>query len=233
MEFLRHIPMGGTLFNAAAIVAGGLCGLLIGRFIPERVHRAIFQCFGLFCFYLGIDMALRTKGLLVCLMSLTVGVIIGELLDLDSRLASVGDFLKAKTGRGRHETFTEGFVSSTLLYCIGSMAILGSIENGINNNPDILVAKGVMDGTSSILLAASLGVGVLFSSLPLMLYQGVITLAAGQAQIFITPTMMDNLSGVGGIMILAIGFNLLKIVEIKTCNYLPAVLLVVLLSALF
>ena len=234
MEFLARVPVGGTLFNAAAIVLGTLCGLLIGRLIPDRLHRSIFQCFGLFCLYLGVDMALKMRGVLICLTSLTVGVIIGELLDLDARLVSLGDFLKVKIGaRGGSaiETFTEGFVTATLLYCIGSMAILGAIENGVSGNPAILVTKGVMDGTSSILLAASLGVGVLFSSLPLFLYQGAITLAASQAQAFISPAMMDNLSGVGGIMILAIGLNLLKVVEIKTCNFLPAVVLVVLLSA--
>ncbi len=231
MDFLRLIPAGGTLFNSVAVIAGSLLGLLIGRFIPERLHHAIFQCFGLFCFYMGTSMALKLQDVLICLTSLTAGTIIGELADLETRLERTGDFLKAKLS-GVSGDFTDGFVTSTLLYCVGSMAILGSIENGVSNNPDLLITKGTMDGVSSILLAASLGIGVLFSSLPILIYQGALTVGASWCQGFISPAMINNISGVGGIMILAIGLNLLKITKVKTCNMLPAIFLVIILSAI-
>ncbi len=231
MEFLSSIPAGGSLFNAFAILLGGAVGLAAGRFVPDRIQRSIFQCLGLFCLYLGLDMALETRDVLAVLLSFILGTAAGELMDLDARLNGLGDWLKAKLQIGG-DTYTEGFVTATLLFCIGSMSILGAIENGIRNDPGLLVTKGVMDGLSSVFLAASLGVGVLFSALPILLYQGALTFAAGWAQAAITPAMVDNLSGLGGLVIVGIGLNLLRIAEIRTGNMLPGLVLIVLLTAL-
>ena len=232
MEFLSGIPAGGTLFNALAILLGGAIGLFAGRLVSERVQRSIFQCLGLFCLYLGADMALRMQHVLAVLLSFILGTAAGELMDLDVRLNALSDRIKARLRIGS-KTFTEGFVTATLLFCIGSMAILGAIEDGVRGNPGLLVTKGVMDGTAALFLAASLGVGVLFSALPVLLYQGALTLAAGWAQALITPAMLADLSGLGGLMIMGIGLNLLRITEIRTGNMLPGLVLMLLFSALF
>ncbi|WP_299075804.1 DUF554 domain-containing protein [uncultured Fretibacterium sp.] len=232
MEFLSGIPAGGTLFNALAILLGGAIGLFAGRLVSERVQRSIFQCLGLFCLYLGADMALRMQHVLAVLLSFILGTAAGELMDLDVRLNALSDRIKARLRIGS-ETFTEGFVTATLLFCIGSMAILGAIEDGVRGNPGLLVTKGVMDGTATLFLTASLGVGVLFSALPVLLYQGALTLAAGWAQALITPAMLADLSGLGGLMIMGIGLNLLRITEIRTGNMLPGLVLMLLFSALF
>lgn len=231
MEILSRLPAGGTLFNTFAIVLGSAVGLLAGRFFPERIQRSIFQCLGLFCLYLGLDMALRTKDVLTVLIGLILGTAAGELADLDSRLNRLSDRLKT-TLRADSTTFTEGLVTATLLFCIGSMSILGAIEDGIRNDPGLLVTKGVMDGISSVFLAASLGVGVLLSALPVLIYQGTLTLVAGSAQEFFTPAMIDNLSGLGGLMILGIGLNLLRVAEIRTGNMLPGLGIILLVTAL-
>lgn len=232
MEFLSGIPAGGTLFNALAILLGGAVGLFAGRLVPERIQRSVFQCLGLFCLYLGVDMALKMQHVLPVLLSFILGTAAGELMDLDSRLNALSDRIKARLRIGS-ETFTEGFVTATLLFCIGSMAILGAIEDGVRGNPGLLVTKGVMDGTATLFLTASLGVGVLFSALPVLLYQGALTLAAGWAQALITPAMLADLSGLGGLMIMGIGLNLLRITEIRTGNMLPGLVLMLLFSALF
>lgn len=232
MEFLSGIPAGGTLFNALAILLGGAIGLFAGRLVSERVQRSIFQCLGLFCLYLGADMALRMQHVLPVLLSFILGTAAGELMDLDVRLNALSDRIKARLRIGS-ETFTEGFVTATLLFCIGSMAILGAIEDGVRGNPGLLVTKGVMDGTATLFLTASLGVGVLFSALPVLLYQGALTLAAGWAQALITPAMLADLSGLGGLMIMGIGLNLLHIAEVRTGNMLPGLVLMLLFSALF
>ena len=232
MEFLSGIPAGGTLFNALAILLGGAIGLFAGRLVSERVQRSIFQCLGLFCLYLGADMALRMQHVLAVLLSFILGTAAGELMDLDVRLNALSDRIKARLRIGS-ETFTEGFVTATLLFCIGSMAILGAIEDGVRGNPGLLVTKGVMDGTATLFLTASLGVGVLFSALPVLLYQGALTFAAGWAQALITPAMLADLSGLGGLMIMGIGLNLLRIAEIRTGNMLPGLVLMLLFSALF
>lgn len=232
MEFLSGIPAGGTLFNALAILLGGAIGLFAGRLVSERVQRSIFQCLGLFCLYLGADMALRMQHVLAVLLSFILGTAAGELMDLDVRLNALSDRIKARLRIGS-KTFTEGFVTATLLFCIGSMAILGAIEDGVRGNPGLLVTKGVMDGTATLFLTASLGVGVLFSALPVLLYQGALTLAAGWAQALITPAMLADLSGLGGLMIMGIGLNLLHIAEVRTGNMLPGLVLMLLFSALF
>lgn len=230
LDFWLHIPAFGSLFNAGAVLVGGGVGLLVGRFIPARTHPIVFQCFGLFSLYLGFDMAWKTRNMLVVLASLATGAIAGELMDIDARLNSLGERLRSRVKIGG-DTFTKGFVTATLLFCIGSMAILGAIEEGVKGDPHLLLTKGVMDGIVSVLFAASLGVGVLFSALPLLIYEGALTLAAGQVQAFITPAMIDNLSGTGGLMIVGLGLSMLKAAEIKTANLLPGLLFAVLLTA--
>jgi len=233
MEFLSSVPAGGTLFNAAAIVAGGSIGLMVGRFIPEKAYKLVFQCLGLFSFYIGFSMAGKTQSMLVVMFALLIGAVAGVSLDIDGALTRFGDSLKHRIGGGEKTgNFTQAFVTTSILYCVGSMSVIGAIENGLNDNPSLLLVKGCLDGAVSILFAASMGIGVLFSALPILIYQGSLTFAAQWLSAFITASMLDNLSGLGGLIVMAVGLNLLEVTDIKTSNILPGIAFVLLFSAL-
>jgi uncharacterized membrane protein YqgA involved in biofilm formation len=233
MEFLSSVPAGGTLFNAAAIVAGGSVGLFAGRFIPEKAYKLVFQCLGLSSLYLGFSMAGKTQGMLIVMFALLIGAVAGVYLDIDGVLTRLGDKLKRRFGGGEKSgNFTQAFVTTSILYCVGSMSVVGAIENGLNGHSPLLLLKGCLDGAASVLFAASMGVGVIFSALPLLIYQGSLTFAAQWLNAFITPAMMDNLSGLGGLIIIAVSFNILEIADIKTSNMLPGIAFVLLFSAL-
>lgn len=231
-EIFSRLPAGGTVFNVITVAAGSALGLSIGRFIPERLHGTIFQCFGLFTMYVGMSMALGTKHAIAVLVSLVIGTLIGDLLNLDRRLNGIGDTMKERLHIA-NERFTQGFVTATLLFCIGSMSIIGAFNDGMRHDPSLLMTKGVMDGISAVLLAGSFGVGVLFSIIPMFIYQGALTLAAVWAQDLITPDMYANISGIGGLMILAIGLNLLKVTSIRLCDMLPSLIFIIFFTMLF
>ncbi len=232
MNFFSNIPAGGTIFNALAVLFGGLMGLSVGKIIPERLQQTIFNCLGLLTLYIGMNMAFQTKHSIAIVLSLVIGTVIGDLCGLDEKLNNLGETLKAKT-HSSNSKFTEGFVSATLLFCVGAMAIVGSFEDGLRHNPSILITKGVMDGISSILFASSFGAGVLFSSLSLFIYQGILTLLALWVEPFITPDIYADISGLGGLMIIGIALNLLKITKLKLCDMLPSLIFIVPFSILF
>ena len=232
LEIFRHIPAGGTVFNSLAVLFGGALGLFIGRFIPEKLQSTIFNAMGLFTLYVGINMSLSTKNAVAVLLSLVLGSVTGALLGLDEKLNSLGDVLKAKI-HASDSGFTQGFVSATLLFCMGSMAIIGAFNDGLRHDPELLITKGIMDGISSILFAGSLGIGVLFSIVPMFIYQGALTLIAIWAEPFITAEMYANISGIGGLMIMGIGLNFLKVTSLKLGDMLPGLIYVVFFTALF
>lgn len=231
MEFLSGVPAGGTIFNVTAVVLGGSLGLALGRFIPERLNDTIFHCFGLFTLCLGVDMSLKMQDAVAVLASLVLGALIGDWLRLDDRLKGLGDALKARFHLAEGH-FTQGFVTATLLFCIGSMSIIGAIDDGLRHDPTLLVTKGIIDGVASVFLAGSFGPGVLFSALPIALYQGGLTLLAVQMAPFLTERLYANLSALGGLMILGIGLNLLGLTKLKLCDLLPGLVLIVLITAL-
>jgi len=211
----------GTIANAAAIMAGSLVGLVMhGRF-PENVKRIVFQALGLAVLVIGLQMALAFDRPLLVVFSLVLGGICGELLRIEDRLEALGERLKA-VARSRNALFTEGFVSASLIYCIGSMAVLGALDDGLRQDPTILFTKATLDGFASIPLASTYGVGVMFSAIPILLYQGAMTLAAGSLREYATPQLLAQLSSVGGFLILSIGVNLLGLTRIKVGNLLPA-----------
>ena len=232
MELFNSLPTGGTIFNSIAVLIGGAIGLTAGKFIPERLHTGIFNCLGMFTLYVGINMSLQTKHAIAVLLALVTGNIIGDLLTLEEKLNNLSDNIKSKLNISS-SSFTEGLVSATLLFCVGSMAIIGSFEDGLRHNAEILMTKGVMDGIASIMFASSFGIGVLFSIVPMFIYQGSITLLASLIESYITPDMYANISGVGGLMILGIGLNMLRVTKLKLGNMLPALLLVVFFTLLF
>ncbi len=224
--------MTGTLVNVAAVLAGSLLGLLIKNRMPKRLTEIVFQVLGLFTLFLGVSMALKTNHLIYLIFSLLLGGISGELLRLEERMDRFGAFLKRKLP-GNNERFQEGLITAFLLFCMGSMTILGAIEEGINNNPDLLLTKSLMDGFSSIALAAALGVGVLFSVIPLLIFQGGLTLLASSVQDFLLPEMIAEITAVGGVMLIGLGINILGIKKLRIMNMLPALLFVILMVMVF
>ena len=232
LEIFKTIPAGGTVFNSLAVLAGGSLGLAVGRFIPERLNKTIFNCMGLFTLYVGINMSLNTKHSIAVLISLVLGAVTGDLLGIETKLNSLGDTIKAKLHTS-DAGFTQGFVNATLLFCIGSMAIIGAFNDGIRHDPELLITKGIMDGIISILFAGSLGIGVLFSIIPMAIYQGGLTLAAVWLEPFITADMYANISGIGGLMIMGIGLNLMKITKLNLGDMLPGLVYVIFFTMLF
>ncbi|MBS3898220.1 MAG: DUF554 domain-containing protein [Dethiobacter sp.] len=215
----------GTAVNGAAILTGGVLGVLLGNRIPERVKQRVLQGIALAVLLIGIKMALETQNMLVVVFSIVIGGIAGELLGIDAWLKKIGDWLElqvSKSGSG----MAKAFVFATLLYGVGSMAVMGALESGLLGRHQILYVKAVLDGTTSVALAASMGIGVSLSAVPIVLYQGSIALAAGSLQPFLGANVVRELSGVGGLLILAVGLNMLELQEIKVANFLPAFLVV-------
>ncbi len=232
LEIFSTLPAGGTIFNSLAVILGSIIGLTAGKFIPEKMNDTIFNCLGLFTIYVGVNMTLKTEHSIAVLLSLVLGAVTGEFLGIETKLNSLGDTLKAKIHTS-NEKFTDGFVSATLLFCVGSMAIIGSIEDGLRHNPEILMTKGIMDCIAGSMMAGAYGVGVMFSVIPMFIYQGALTLGASWAESVITESMYANISGLGGLMIMGIGMNLLKVTRLKLGDMLPGLVYVVFFTMLF
>ncbi|MDY1591095.1 MAG: DUF554 domain-containing protein [Methanofastidiosum sp.] len=222
----------GTIVNVIAIILGSILGILIKSRLPERVNKIIFQVIGLFTITLGLTMAIKTNNFLIVAFSLIIGSVIGEIIDIENYLERLSDKLK-NTLKNSSDKFSEGFVTATLIYCIGPMAILGSIEEGLGNSPNLLFAKSVLDGVASIALSSALGIGVMFSVIPLLLYQGGLTLFANYVSNYLGDALIFELSAVGGILLLGLGMNIAEIKKFKVVNMLPSLLVVVMLSYFF
>jgi len=224
--------MWGTLVNTASIIVGGFIGTVFHRTLPQRFQAIIFQGMGLFVVVLGISMSIKMEHTLVSVFSLLLGGLAGELLRLDQQINKFGEWLK-RSFRYKNEKFTDGFVSASLIYCIGAMAVLGAIEEGTGKYPTILLTKSVMDGFSSIAFAAALGIGVIFSAASVAIYQGIITLITFLFADTLNMAIVNELSAVGGILIVGLGINMLEIKEIKVINLLPSLVFVIALMLLF
>ncbi len=224
--------MEGTLINAAAVILGSIAGLLIHSRLPKRIIHIVFQGIGLFTLFLGINMATKTSNFLIMIFSIVIGSIIGELLDIDKSVNRFGEWLKKKV-KSKNDKFSEGFVTSFLLFCMGSMTILGAFEEGLGGEPNLLLAKSVLDMFGSIILSASLGIGVIFSVIPLVIYQGGLTLFAGSLTGFLTDPIISELTAVGGLLLIGLGINILEIKKIKILNMIPSLIVVVILAYFF
>ena len=218
-----------TIVNTGAVLVGGSIGFLLKRFITKEISKPIFQALGLCIILIGIKGALEIDTILVVIASMVIGVILGEWIDLDKRLNQFGAFLQKKTNLKNETSIATGFVSASLLFCVGAMSIIGPLQSGLTGNHEILFTKSALDFVSSVIFAATLGVGVLLSSGFVLIYQGAITLFAGVIEPFLTTAMITDISCVGSLLIIAIGLNLLDITKIKIANLLPAVFLPVLL----
>lgn len=221
--------MTGTIVNAAAIVVGTAVGLLFRKGISESVKDTVMSGIGLAVAMIGLKMALKTDNELIVILSLVTGGVIGELLNIEGWLARIGCSLEARVG-GENGEVSKAFVATSLIYCVGAMAIMGALEDGLTGKPTTLYAKSLLDGVSAVVFTSTMGFGVVFSAIPVLLYQGVITLMAGGLKAFLTPAMINEMTATGGLLIVGIASNVLGIKAIKVGNLLPAIGMAVLLS---
>jgi hypothetical protein len=217
----------GTFVNTGAVIVGSLIGYFFKNLIPERYSDTIMKAISLGVILIGLQMALEVQNILLMIFSLFLGSLIGEIINIEEGLDKAGDFVEKKLSKLKGD-ISQGFVAATLLYCTGSMAIVGAIEGGLLGKHDILIAKSFLDGVVSIALAASLGIGVLFSSLSVLLYQGTIVLISGLAKNLLTDVVVNEMSAVGGLLIMAIGLNFLLKDRIRIGNLLPAMFIPIL-----
>ncbi len=224
--------MKGTLVNTATVILGSSFGLLIGSRFPEKINTMVMHALGLATLLIGFKMAFKTENILLVIGSLAIGGIIGEILKLEEWLERFGDFIKRKV-KSESGTFVLGFVTSSLVFCIGPMTVVGSIQDGASGDASVLYAKSLLDGFASIVFASSLGVGVLFSSLTVLLFQGSLTLLGSRLSFLLRPEVLNELTATGGLIIVGIGIYLLGIKKIKVGNFLPALVVVVILALIF
>jgi uncharacterized membrane protein YqgA involved in biofilm formation len=211
----------GTLVNTSAVVAGSLLGVLIGKRLPGRIKTIVMQALGLSVILIGLQMALSGTRPLLAIGSLLLGAVTGELMDIEGRIAAIGEWLKRRF-RSESSTFVQGFVTASVLYCTGAMVIVGSIRDGTVGDPSILYVKSLLDGVASIAFASSLGLGVAFSALSVFAVQGAITLLASKLAFLQSPMVIESVTATGGLLILGIGINILEIKQIRVGNLVPA-----------
>ncbi|MCF8011436.1 MAG: DUF554 domain-containing protein [Clostridiales bacterium] len=224
--------MTGTVVNVIAIAVGVGLGSLFKKRIKETVKTTIMQGLGLSVLLIGLQMALQTEQIILVILSLVIGGIIGELLDIEEKLNNLGEVLEKITGE-QGGSVINAFVSTSLIYCVGAMAIIGAVEDGLNNNPQILFAKSILDGTTAVFFTSTMGFGVIFSALSVLIYQGSITLLAVYIKDFLTPAVTAEITATGGILIVGIALNLLNIKQVKIGNLLPSVFVVLILTYYF
>jgi uncharacterized membrane protein YqgA involved in biofilm formation len=226
----------GTIVNASVIIIGAILGNFLKSGFPERFKATLMQAISLAVILIGLSMALKTQNAMVVTLSIVIGGVIGELLRIEDWLNSLGLKLEQRFGNDNgNGNFAKAFVSASLVYCVGAMAIMGSLESGLTGNYNTLFIKSILDGVSSIVFASSMGIGVAFSALPVFLYQGGITLAAGYIKPLLTDAIVREMTATGGLLIFGIGINILTggKVQIKVGNLLPALLVAVFMVVVF
>lgn len=214
-----------TIVNCAAVLVGAVLGSLFHRKITEKYKRVIYLGIGMISLVIGIIMALETQRILFVALSLVIGGILGTWWNVEGGILRFGNLLERTFGRsaeGNRQGFAHAFLSASILFCVGAMTIVGSFKAGAEGNYDLLLTKSVMDGAMAVLLTAAMGVGVAFSAITILIYQGGLTLFAAFLKPYISPLVLSELSGTGGILVMMIGLNLLNLKEIKTGNFLPS-----------
>lgn len=212
----------GTIVNSMAIIVGSLLGIGLKNGIKDEYKNTIMDGIGLSVIIIGIMGGIKSDNIVLVIASIVIGSLIGEIIEIEHRLDKLGYNMEKAFGKG-DDNFSKGFVTASLVYCIGAMAIVGALESGITGNHETLFAKSILDGISAIIFSSTLGIGVAFSAIPVFLYQGGITLLSNLIKDILTPEVILEMSAVGGILIMAIGINILGIKKIKVGNMLPAV----------
>ena len=225
----------GTIVTVITVIIGSCLGLLLKKGLSERLTNALMVAVGLAVAYIGIDGSLSGENMLVAVLSLVIGAVIGEWLDIDRRLNRIGELLQRKLAKKSdgESTIAQAFVSASLLFCVGAMTIVGSLQSGIANDHNTLFVKAILDGISSIVFAATLGAGTLLAVAPVFVYQGSIALLAQFVAPYLTDAVIAEMTCVGSLLILALALNLLNITKIKVANLLPAILVPIALCPLY
>ncbi len=228
--------MTGTILNVATVLAGGALGTVLGQRLPDKMRQTVLHGLGLVTLVVGLRMALDTANILIVMGSVLLGGILGEWWRIEERLQAVGDALQQRMGIGTADTLAQGFVTASLIFCVGPMTILGSIRDGLVGDYSLLAIKSLLDGFAALALASSLGVGVMLSALTVLVYQGLLTALASVAQVAMSQAMITEMTATGGVIIMGIGLVLLDIKRIRVANLLPGIfiapLMVAILSAL-
>jgi len=221
----------GTIVNVIAVILGSSIGLILKKGIPQRFSDSIMKAVALCVIYIGIDGCLKGENTLITIISMVAGVLLGEFLRLDDGINSLGKKLEDKVSKGKNSdgNIARGFVTASLLFCVGAMTIVGSLESGISGNHEILFSKSLLDFISSIIFGASLGIGVMFSAVFVLLYQGAITLLAQFIGPYLGDAVIAEMTCVGSLLIIALGLNMLGLTKLKVMNYIPAVFLPIIL----
>ena len=218
----------GTLVNTITIISGCIIGLLVKERLNEKISNTIMHGLALCVIYIGVSGSLKGEDTLQIIICIAIGALIGEIIDIDDKLNKFGGFIESKVNINKDDankniSISEGFVTSSLLFCVGAMAVVGALESGLKGNHSILFAKSVLDGISSIIFTSSLGIGVIFSSVSIFIYEGGITLLAGALSGVLTESVINNMSSVGSLLILGLGLNMIGMSKIKIANLLPAI----------
>lgn len=214
----------GSIVNAAAIIVLGVAGSFLKKGVPKRFGDLVVASLGLFTVMLGIKFAMPTEHPLVVIFSIVLGAALGEWIDIEKRMDNLGNWAQDKL-KGFKGNFSQGFVSASLLFCIGSMAIMGSLQSGLLNDHQTLYTKAVMDGVISIVFASTMGIGVAASAIPVFVYQGTITFLASFLQPYLSDAVILEMTAVGGILLMGVGINILEIKKIRVGNLVPAMFL--------
>ncbi|MBA9028071.1 hypothetical protein HNP81_003385 [Peribacillus huizhouensis] len=227
----------GTLVNGLCIIVGTLLGRFLKN-IPESMKQTVMSGIGLAVVVLGLQMGFKSQQFLIVILSIVLGAVLGEWIDLDAKLNALGNWLERKLGGPKEgDSISQGFVTATLIFLIGAMAVIGALDSGIRHDHDVLYTKAIIDGFTAIILASTLGIGVIFSSIPVMLYQGIIALFATQIDKWVPAAYLDSfiseMTAAGGVMIFAIGLNIMGVTKIRVANLLPGILVVAILTFVF
>lgn len=225
----------GTFLNIGTVLLGGILGTMLGSRLPKRMQETILHGLGLVTLLLGVSLAIKTSNILVVMGSILVGALLGEWWQIDRGLERLSEWLRALLAKKAPASslghFTEAFITASLVFCVGPMTLLGSIQDGLTGNYSLLAIKSLLDGFGALIFASSLGVGVIFSAVVILVYQGAVTLLAGFLQQILSQPMINEMTATGGIMIIAIGLLLLDIKKIRVANLLPALVIAPLIVA--
>ncbi|MEX3711881.1 DUF554 domain-containing protein [Cytobacillus horneckiae] len=225
----------GTLVNGVCIIVGTLIGKVLNR-IPENMKTTVMHAIGLAVMVLGLQMGLKSDNFLIVILSLVFGAVLGEFFRLEDKLNAVGIWLESKIGSNGQGSISQGFVTATLIFVIGAMGVIGALDSGIRGDHSVLYTKSIIDGFTVLILTTTLGIGVIFSAVPVILYQGLIALFATQIDRIVPQALMDSfiteMTATGGVMIFAIGINLMGLAKIRVANLLPGIIMTAIIVTL-
>ena len=214
----------GSLVNGAAIVLGGSVGLVLKKGLSDRIAKAVMNALALCVLYIGVSGMLKGENVLITILSMVFGTLVGEWIDLDEKINQLGDAIEQKVSSpGEKVSVSKGFVTASLLFCVGAMAIVGALQSGLTGNHDTLFAKSLIDGIAAIVMASSLGIGVFLSAGLILVYEGGITLFANVLAPLLTDSVINEMTCVGSLLIVGLALNMLKLTNLKIMNYAPAV----------